>query len=249
MEEHVLEVCTAQGGGSSRSSPGRCLGQRRFAVVGMQQETLRGSWQGDPAWHEQSPREADGWGHSVEQMVSAPPQAWESGNLINGFSFRVHLINFLSTSNFPKVRDLQINFEKNSLIWKLNYPTRHLFQLLFPSLRLRALFNSAAMLWKMNFLAFRLSVLCSLQASSLTSLCCCISPHKSFRLTSFPAWSCHPNNGGGSWGPSALSGVWEPPRASIALSVAWTGCVCNLLWRGRAQNCRYNTRRGEIGIF
>lgn len=120
----------------------------------------------------------------MEQMVSVPPQAWESGNLINGFSFRVHLITFLSTSNFPKVRDVQINFGINSLVWKLNYPTLHLFQLLFPSLPLAALFISAAVLWKMNLLAFRLTMLCGLQASSLTSLCCSIIPHKPFRLPS-----------------------------------------------------------------
>lgn len=94
------------------------------------------------------------------------------------------LITFLSTSNFPKVRDVQINFGINSLVWKLNYPTLHLFQLLFPSLPLAALFISAAVLWKMNLLAFRLTMLCGLQPSSLTSLCCSIIPHKPFRLPS-----------------------------------------------------------------
>lgn len=188
---------------------------------------------GHPAWHRQSPREAGGGGHSVEQMVPVPPQAWESGNLINGFSFRVHLITFLSTSNFPKVRDVQINFGINSLIWKLNYPTLHLFQLLFPSLPLAALFISAAVLWKMNLLAFRLTMLCGLQPSSLTSLCCSIIPHKPFRLPSMEL------------PPQQWWGLHVPPSPFLlhgqAVRVAFGG--------GRAQNCRYNSWRGEIGIF
>ena len=62
-------------------------------------------------------------------MTLAPLQVHASGNFINYFSFWVHLIKFISSSNFLKVSAFQINFGINSPVRKLNYSALHLLQL------------------------------------------------------------------------------------------------------------------------